>query len=182
MVHNIVCKEFDRTYVFMDFDDEVVSMNKVWEQSEFFTFVDLLSLNITSPRLHLPTYLTIYQHFQPQYLRSSVTSLIDTSALILSKLQTSANGGMKGGWHIPTFIIWPLIILLSQVCTFNNLNTFCIDLPSMETSDFSWCWTCFQSRPYCSLPSPQQALSSVYMGFDVSWHLELFGICQRQQH
>ena len=44
--HNIVCEEFDRTYAFMDFD-EVVSMNKVREQSEFFTLIDLLLLNIT---------------------------------------------------------------------------------------------------------------------------------------
>ena len=34
--HNIVREEFDRTYAFMDFDDEVVSMSKVRQQPDFF--------------------------------------------------------------------------------------------------------------------------------------------------
>jgi hypothetical protein len=67
---------------------------------------------ITSPRHHLPTYLTTYQCFRPQYLWSSVTSLINTSALIPSKSQTSANGGMKGGWHIPACygLLWRSLV------------------------------------------------------------------------
>ena len=36
MAHNIVREEFDRTYAFMKFDDEVVSMSKVSEQPNFF--------------------------------------------------------------------------------------------------------------------------------------------------
>jgi hypothetical protein len=39
MAHNIVREEFDQTYVFMDFDDEVVSMKKVRELSKPFYFL-----------------------------------------------------------------------------------------------------------------------------------------------
>ncbi|KAF8798676.1 hypothetical protein BYT27DRAFT_7320677 [Phlegmacium glaucopus] len=35
MAHNIVREEFDRTYAFMDLDDEIISMNKVRKQFQF---------------------------------------------------------------------------------------------------------------------------------------------------
>ena len=118
-LHDIVCEEFDRTYAFMDFDgsDEVIAMDKVWKH---FKFCDCCCWILSTSRHHrLQIFSMIYLHFQHQKLRSFVTSLIDTSAQILSKSQMSASGGTKRGWCIPAFIAWPSITLQFQVCKSN---------------------------------------------------------------
>jgi hypothetical protein len=104
---NIVRDEFDRTYAFMDYDEEVVLMERVREQFkiEYLSSSRLALPNTRSPRCH-PTYSMIYLHYQLLLLQSFVTSLTDTLLLILSKLSTSASGGMKGGWRIHVFIVW----------------------------------------------------------------------------
>jgi hypothetical protein len=99
-------------------------MNEVCRSHSYpFTFIDLPLLNIVSSLRHPPIYSTIYQRFQPRHLRNSVTSSIDTSALTPSKSRMSANGGMKGGWCIPAFIVWPWTTLQFQVCTLNRLDS-----------------------------------------------------------
>jgi hypothetical protein len=85
-----------------------------------FTFVDLALLNTsTSPR-HPPTYSTIYPRYRPHHLQSSVMSSIDTSAPTPSKSRMFANGGMKGEWCIPAFIVWLSTTLQFQVCILNK--------------------------------------------------------------
>jgi hypothetical protein len=76
----------------------------------------------------------IYLHFRPQHLQSSVTSLVDTSAPILSKSRTSVNGGMNGGLHIRVSIVWPLIILQFQVRFFLVFNSFYLLTSELATS------------------------------------------------
>ena len=113
---DIVREEFDRTYAFMDLDDdEVVSINKVRESPGFIIVVYLLLLNATSPR-HRPIYSTICQHYLLLYHQNSGMNLIGTSVLTPSKSRMSVNGGMKGGWDILAFIVWRWIILPFQVC------------------------------------------------------------------
>ena len=81
---NIVRDEFDRTYAFMDFDEEVISMEKVRELLISFILMNLSLPNARSPHHH-PTFSMIYLRYQLQHLQSFAMSWTGTLPLILSK-------------------------------------------------------------------------------------------------
>jgi len=78
--HNIVREEFDRTYAFMDIDNEAVPTVKV----SFIHFRVLLLIS-TSRRHRLPTYLMIYPPSLLPSHPSCATNSTDISALTLSR-------------------------------------------------------------------------------------------------
>ena len=102
---DIVREEFDRTYAFMDFDGEAVSMNEVRKSPKFFIVVYLLLLCVTSPH-HPPIYSTICRHYLLLCHQNSTMNLIGTSVPAPSKSRMSVSGGMRGEWHILAFIVW----------------------------------------------------------------------------